>query len=102
MASGRVPIDIVLLQVTGPDAAGNFNAGLGIEHLQEAMARARLVIAQLNPDLPWTEGDTLIEPGLIDILVRTAHPPLELPASADLLLSRSPSRESVVDFVSTS
>ena len=43
---------------------------------------ARLVVAQVNPALPWTEGDTLIEPGLIDILVPAEHPVLELPARA--------------------
>jgi len=80
VASRRVPIDIVLLQVTGPDEAGNYNAGIGIEYLHEAMAGARLVVAQLNPELPWTEGDTLIPPGTIDMLVPASHPPLELAA----------------------
>ena len=79
IATGRPRIDIALLQVTGPDAAGNYNAGVGIECLREMMAGARLVVAQLNPALPWTEGDTLIEPGLIDILVPMKHPVLELP-----------------------
>jgi acyl-CoA hydrolase len=80
VASGRVPTDIVLIQVTGPDGAGRYSAGVGIEHLQDAMARARLVIAQLNPELPWTDGDTVIQPGLIDILVPAAHPLMELAA----------------------
>ena len=80
IAEGRPRIDIVLLQVSGPDASGNYNAGVGIECLREAMAGARLVIAQINPMLPWTAGDTGIEPGMIDILVPTAHPVLELPA----------------------
>src|SRR5437763_16523489 len=80
VASGRVRIDIVLMQVTGPDGAGRYSAGIGIEHLQDAMARARLVIAQVNPELPWTEGDTVIEPGLIDLLVPARHPLIELPA----------------------
>ncbi len=80
IAAGRPRIDVVLLQVTGPDAAGRYNAGLGIECLREMMEGARLVIAQINPALPWTNGDTLIEPGLIDILVPAEHPVLELPA----------------------
>src|SRR4029077_9083123 len=42
-------------------------------------AGARLTIAQINPASPWTAGDTLIEPGIIDILVPAAHPVLELP-----------------------
>ena len=82
IAAGRPRIDVVLLQVTGPDAAGRYNAGLGIECLREMMEGARLVVAQVNPALPWTNGDTLIEPGLIDILVPAEHPVLELPARA--------------------
>ena len=79
IAGGRVRIDIVLLQVAGPDAAGFYNAGLGIECLREMIAGARLVIAQVNPALPWTAGDTRIEPGVIDILVPARHPLLEVP-----------------------
>ena len=82
IAAGRPRIDVVLLQVTGPDAQGRYNAGLGIECLREMIGGARLVVAQINPALPWTEGDTLIEPGLIDILVPAEHPVLELPARA--------------------
>jgi acyl-CoA hydrolase len=82
IAGGHPRIDIVLLQVSGPDRDGHYNAGLGIECLREAIAGARLVVAQVNPALPWTAGDTLIDGGLIDILVPAAHPPLELPAPA--------------------
>jgi acetyl-CoA hydrolase len=80
IAQGRPRIDVVLLQVAGPDDAGNYNAGLGIECLREMIAGAQLVVAQVNPLLPWTLGDTLIEAGTIDILVPAAHPVLELPA----------------------
>ena len=75
VASGRLPIDVVLLQASGPDDAGRYNAGLGIEHLHAAIGQARLVIAQINPELPWTCGDTVIEPGLIDMLVPAAGAP---------------------------
>jgi acyl-CoA hydrolase len=69
VSRGRLPIDLVLLQVSGPDDTGRYNAGLGIEHLHATICRARLVIAQVNPELPWTHGDTAIEPGLIDVLM---------------------------------
>jgi acyl-CoA hydrolase len=75
VSSGLLPIDVVLLQVSGPDETGRYNAGLGIEHLHAAIGRARLVIAQVNPELPWTRGDTAI-----DLLVSAAVPPIELPA----------------------
>jgi acetyl-CoA hydrolase len=80
VADGRLPIDVVLLQVSGPDETGRYNAGLGIEHLHAALGRARLVIAQINPDLPWTHGDTTIASGAIDVLVPVAEPPIQLPA----------------------
>src|SRR6202022_997799 len=79
VSSGPLPIDLVLLQVSGPDETGRYNAGLGIEHLHAAIGRARLVIAQINPELPWTHGDTAGEPGVIDILGPAAAPPIELP-----------------------
>src|SRR5260370_8111415 len=79
VSSGRLPIDLVLLQVSGPDATGRYNAGLGIEHLHVAIGRARLVIAQVNPELPWTHGDTPIDPTPIDVLVPAAAPPIALP-----------------------
>jgi len=80
IATGRLAIDLVLLQLTGPDAAHRYNAGIGIEHLDAAIGRARLVVAQLNPELPWTEGDTIVEADAIDVIVPAAEPPLELSA----------------------
>src|SRR6516165_9296166 len=53
---------------------------IDIEHLDAAISRARLVVAQLNPELPWTEGDTMVEGKAIDLVVPAAEPPLELPA----------------------
>ena len=88
VATGRLPIDVVLLQISGPDTTGRYNAGLGIEHLHAAIGRARLVIAQTNPELPWTHGDTAIEPGAIDVLVPAAEPPIELPARPAGLIDR--------------
>ena len=80
VASRRVPVDVVLLQVTGPDAAGRYNMGIGVERLPDMIGAARLVIAQVNEELPWCHGETMIEPGMVDILVPAAHPLVELPA----------------------
>jgi acyl-CoA hydrolase len=96
VASGRLPIDVVLLQASGPDDAGRYNAGLGIEHLHAAIGQARLVITQINPELPWTCGDTVIDPGLIDMLVPAREPPIELPARA-----RGPIERSIGDHVAS-
>ena len=96
VASGRLPMDVVLLQASGPDNAGRYNAGLGIEHLHAAIGQARLVITQINPELPWTCGDTVIDPGLIDMLVPAREPPIELPARP-----RGPIECSIADHVAS-
>jgi acetyl-CoA hydrolase len=89
IATGRLAIDIVLLQLSGPDAARCYNTGLGIEHLDAAMARARLVVAQLNPELPWSDGDTMVEAEAIDLLVPVTEPPLELPMRPPAAVDRT-------------
>jgi acyl-CoA hydrolase len=94
VSNRRLPIDIVLLQVSGPDETGRYNAGLGIEHLHAAIGRARLVIAQVNPELPWTHGDTAIEPAAIDLLAPAAAPPIELPTRP-----AGPSDRAIADHV---
>jgi hypothetical protein len=62
-------------------------AGLGIEHLQAAIGRARLVIARVNPELPWTHGDTVIEPGSKSSAAREAT---EIKVSSVVRKSPSP------------
>ena len=89
VVSGRLRMDIVLLQASGPDDAGRYNAGLGIEHLHAAIGQARLVITQINPNVPWTCGDTVIDPGLIDMLVPAREPPIELPPRPQGPIERS-------------
>jgi acyl-CoA hydrolase len=96
VASGRLPMDVVLLQASGPDDAGRYNAGLGIEHLDAAIGQARLVITQINPELPWTCGDTVIDPCLIDMLVPAREAPIELPARP-----RGPIECSIADYVAS-
>jgi hypothetical protein len=40
VSSGRLPIDLVLRQVSGPDETGRYNTGLGIEHLHATIGRS--------------------------------------------------------------
>src|ERR1700730_14029839 len=56
VASGWLPIDIVLLQVRGPDDAGRYNARLGIEHLRAAIGR------RLRPHAAGHGGGGFVHP----------------------------------------
>ncbi|MBK8476542.1 MAG: GNAT family N-acetyltransferase [Opitutaceae bacterium] len=54
-------IDVALLQVTPPDKAGMCSLGVTCDITRAAVDTAGLVLAQVNPRLPRTSGETLVE-----------------------------------------
>src|SRR5690348_6828426 len=76
-ASGKRPVDAVLMQVC-PAAAGAFSLGLAYDHLIDAARRARVVIAELNEEVPDTPGSALPADIRVDVLVRTSRAPAML------------------------
>jgi len=74
--SGALRIDVLLLQVPPPDAQGRHSLGLAHEYLLAALDTARVVIAEVNDQMPWTCGERLLLPEEIDVRVDTSYPPL--------------------------
>ena len=58
--NGDLSMDVVLIQVSQPDAHGYCSLGTSVENLQEAISTARVVIAQVNKRMPRTFGDALV------------------------------------------
>ncbi len=79
LASGRLPLDVCLIQVSPPDRHGYCSFGVAVECTMAAVQGAKLVIAQVNPHMPWVLGDSFIHAGEIDIFVECSDPLLELP-----------------------
>jgi acyl-CoA hydrolase/GNAT superfamily N-acetyltransferase len=75
--SGQLPLDVALIQVTPPDARGKMSLGVSVDIVKAAAENASLVIAQVNPQMPWTRGDSLIDVADLDILVPADVPLLE-------------------------
>lgn len=82
VAARDLRVDVVLLQVTGPDARGQYNVGPCVQYLREAIDVARVVVAQVNAHVPWTEGDTLIDGERFDMLVHADTPLVQVPPAA--------------------
>ncbi|MBK9337744.1 MAG: acetyl-CoA hydrolase/transferase family protein [Lewinellaceae bacterium] len=57
---GILPIDVALVQVSPPDKHGYCSLGPSVDIARTAVNTARLVIAQVNPQVPRTHGDSLI------------------------------------------
>jgi acyl-CoA hydrolase/GNAT superfamily N-acetyltransferase len=75
----RIPIDVAIVQVSEPDRFGRFSLGISVDFSMAAVETARTVIAQVNPLMPRTHGDTFIPLEEIDYLVDAPEPLGELP-----------------------
>jgi acyl-CoA hydrolase len=78
VAQGRLGIDVVLVQLAADGAACNLS--LMVDHLADAIPRARTVVAEINDQLPVTFGETLVPAADIDHRIEVSRPPMEVPA----------------------
>lgn len=74
MRSRQLPVDVVFLQVSPPDAQGRYSFGLAMDYLPAAIAGARTVIAEVNPEVPWTHGEFYLRREDFHALVEAAYP----------------------------
>ena len=77
IANGRIPVDVALIQVSMPDAFGYVSLGVSVDIAPAAVAKARLVIAEVNPAMPCTMGSSMLHVDEIDWLVPVATPVIE-------------------------
>lgn len=75
--SGVLPLDAVLINVSPPDAHGFCSLGVSVEALHEAIRAARTVIAQINPSMPRTLGESFVHVDQIDLGCEVDQPPYE-------------------------
>ena len=75
--SGQLPIDAALIQVTPPDHRGMCSLGVSVDIVRSAAENASLVIAQVNPNMPRTKGQSEIHVYDLDCLVPSDEPILE-------------------------
>lgn len=76
--SGQLPLDAALIQVSPPDERGRCSFGISVDIVKSAAANSKLVIAQVNPQMPRTLGDSFIHVHDIDYLVPVDEPLIEV------------------------
>lgn len=79
-ANGRHRAHVVLVQLAQA-GDGRLSASLANDYVIAAARRARIVIAEINPDAPWTSGAEWPEEIPIHRRVAATRPPLELPSA---------------------
>ena len=76
-SSGQLPLDAALIHVSPPDKRGMCSFGIAVDIVKSAAENASRVIAQINPQMPYTRGDTLIHVHDMDVLVPVDVPLIE-------------------------
>ena len=69
-----VPLDVVFIHVSPPDSHGYCSLGVSVEATLAAIESAKIVIAQVNPQMPRTFGDGILHVSEINYLVEVDTP----------------------------
>jgi acyl-CoA hydrolase/GNAT superfamily N-acetyltransferase len=72
--TGRIPLDVALIQVSPPDDYGYCSLGISVDVTKAGLNNADLVIAQVNNHMPVTQGDSYVHVREIDYIVPHNEP----------------------------
>lgn len=73
--------NIVVCNVSPMDRFGYLSMGLSVASHKEAMEKADIVIAEVNPNVPRTFGDSTIHISELDFIIEADYPMTEVPNS---------------------
>ncbi|MEY8318462.1 butyryl-CoA:acetate CoA-transferase [Oscillospiraceae bacterium 50-58] len=63
----NVTVDVAMIQVTPMDSHGNFSYALAASHLADMLDKAKVIIVEVNQNLPWVYGLTGCEINIADV-----------------------------------
>ena len=63
----NVSVDVAMIQVTPMDSHGNFSYALAASHLYDMLEKAKVVIVEVNRNMPWVYGLTGSEINIADV-----------------------------------
>jgi acyl-CoA hydrolase/GNAT superfamily N-acetyltransferase len=78
----RMHLDFALVQVSPPDAHGFCSFGVSVDVVKAAVESADFVVAEVNPNMPRTLGDSFVHVSALDAMVKSDRPLLEFPMEA--------------------
>ncbi|HKU46635.1 MAG TPA: acetyl-CoA hydrolase/transferase C-terminal domain-containing protein [Burkholderiales bacterium] len=91
--SRHIACDVVMLQVSPPNAKGEYSLGLAADYLVPALDVCRAIVAEVNEQVPWTHSERLLTRDDFDLVVGSSRPPAMPPARApgelDLAIARN-------------
>jgi len=62
-------IDVVIMKVRKDEITGEYSLGLSVDAIHSALETAKIVIAELDPTMPFTQGQSVISGPDIDYII---------------------------------
>jgi acyl-CoA hydrolase len=75
---GQIPADVVFSMASPMDAEGRFALSLGADYTMAAIAKARAVVLEVNPNVPYAFGNCHVHISQVAALVESSEPVLEV------------------------
>lgn len=89
---GTIPLDVAFINCSLPDGNGHVSTGVSADITPAAIECAKTIVAQINPLMPFTYGDSVIDMSRLDAIVRVNDPLAEttdnLPSDEELKIGR--------------
>ncbi len=76
--TGGWNVDVAVIHVSRPDENGNCSFGVSCDYTKPAAETAKIVIAEVNDQMPYVHGDNFIHVSKITHIVETSNPLYEL------------------------
>ncbi len=83
-----LPVDVALVHLSPPDEHGFCSFGVGVEMTKPACEMAKVIIAQVNPNMPRVLGDCFIHVNKLHHIVEVDDPIREMPQVGDVANSK--------------
>jgi acetyl-CoA hydrolase len=80
---GLLPLDIAMIHVSPPDEHGFCSLGVEVGLTKTPAESARIIIAEVNEQMPRTLGDSFIHVSRLNYIVPVNYPIVELPMGAE-------------------
>ena len=78
LKEGLIKPDIAMIQLSPPNADGLCSLGVGVDYHRELVECASIVVAEMNQQMPWTYGNTLIPFSAVDYWIGSDSALLEV------------------------
>ena len=75
---GQIPADVVFSMASSMDAHGYFSLSLGADYTMAAVAKARHVVLEVNPNVPFACGNCHVHISQVSALVESNEPIMEV------------------------